>query len=151
MGSGGQVSLLGGLTSTTGLSNCIISSAGLTISSSGDLTCTSGILYGLGLTTTGKLTTGSITCSGHATITGSLSGTGVTTLLGSYFTRTYTDNNDYTKDQLNTTFTNYSSKTILDATYQKKLTNSTERVEDYATRFGTLTPTLLKHITGDYI
>ena len=79
----GQGSLLGGLISSAGSSNCTISSTGLNVSGSGDITCTSGIVSGLGLTTTGALTTGSITCSGNAVITGTLPGTGITSLLGS--------------------------------------------------------------------
>ena len=73
------MSLFGGLTSSSSSSNCTISSTGLNVSGSGDITCTSGIVSGLGLTTTGALTTGSITCSGNAVITGTLSGTGITT------------------------------------------------------------------------
>ena len=84
-----------GLTSSIGSSNCIISSTGLSVSGAGNITCYSGIVSGLGLTTTGALTTGSITCSGNAVITGTLSGTGITTLLNSYYNKSYIDTTFY--------------------------------------------------------
>ena len=145
----GQVSLLGGLISSTGSSNCIISSTGLSVSGSGDITCYSGIVSGLGLTTTGALTRGSITCSGDAVSTGTLSGTGITSLVGSYYNKLYIDSTFYTQAQLNTTFGNHSTKTTSDATYQKILTNSTEGTGSYATLLGLFKPTMLKYISGD--
>ena len=94
----------------------------------------------------GALTTGSITCSGNAVITGSLSGTGITTLLGSYYNKSYIDTNFYTQTQLNTAFGNYSTKTISDTTYQKILTNSTEGTGSFGSILGVSNPTSLKYI-----